>query len=62
MPIKEFSLSIFRNIMSDLEVSEAASTDCMYDSLRYSFPIELGELVDQVKVCEENGTSGACSQ
>lgn len=45
--------------MSELEVSEAASPHRMHHSLRYSFPVEFSDFVDQVNVAEEDGSSWA---
>ena len=48
--------------MSELEVSEAASPDCMHDSLRYSLPVKLSKFVDKVNVGQHDRSTGASSE
>jgi hypothetical protein len=57
--IQELSLSKFSNIVSHLEVAVSTGSLGVDDSLGDSLSVKLGELVNQVEVLEEDGSSGA---
>jgi len=57
--IQELSLCEFSNIVSHFEVAVGTGSLGVDDSLGDSLSVKLGELVNQVEVLQEDGSSGA---
>lgn len=60
--VEELCLAVFGNIRSDFEITVSTSTLGVDDSFWDSFTIEVGDLIDEVEVLEEDWTVFSSSQ
>jgi hypothetical protein len=59
--VEELSFSVFGNIVSDFEISMSSSTLGVDDSLGNTLTVEVGKLINQVEVLENDWAVRTCS-